>query len=123
KGELLVTAEATFRLATAEEWALESKDSGSRSWKPAALLALVPCLVLSVWLGKEFFHGSNESAKEIPATVLPEFAPRVSSPVGGSAVTVRPRIRSVSSAKIPESVAAARPSIQVAAAKPISGRQ
>jgi hypothetical protein len=104
---LLVAVETTYRLVTAEEMALEPKVAGSRRWKPAVLLAVAACLVLTAWLGKQYIIGGNGPVFEIPVVPVPEFAARDALPVERGSPMVSAQVRAASAAD-PEGVVAAR---------------
>ena len=120
KGELLVTADVSFRLVSAEEMALEANGRKPRSRKPAAFLALVGCLVLAGWLGKQFLIGSPDAAKETPSVAMPGIAARVSSPVEAPELVASAQPRPISAAMRFESVAARKPAPGVAKMIPVN---
>jgi hypothetical protein len=106
KGDLLLAWDVTYRLLTAEEIALEPRVSKSRSWKPAAILVLAACLVLTIWVGKQFMHGGNNSAKEIQAAAVPEMVARASIPVQAALPMAPAQARPIPVANNPDTVAA-----------------
>jgi hypothetical protein len=120
KGELLVASDITYRLVTAQEMVLEPRGLQSRSWKPAAILAIAGCLVLAVWLSKQFISRGNDSAKEIQVAIVPEPVARASIPVQAALPMAPAQARPIPAANNPDAAAARKPVLNArAATKPI----
>jgi hypothetical protein len=106
KGALLVTADASFRLVSAEEM---PDGTAARSWKPIALLAMAICLVLTVWLGKHFLVGGPEVTKETSAAAIPAIPARISSPVEATFSMAAVPVRQISQPRNAETGAGREP--------------
>jgi hypothetical protein len=118
---LLVTADASFRLVSVAEMARESNGREAPSWKPI-ILGLAGCLVLAVWLSKQFIAARPDPVREMPIAAIPETAARISSSVEGRLIASA-EARPISPALNPETAAGRRsvPAVSAVKTNPIEG--